>query len=143
MEPGRPSVPAPDATVRFSDRRPAMRLEVGLVARDARSVAASDAAARLGPVIGGLLRERTRADDIVLANGPGRFAAILPESSRFGAAALAGRLEAGCDAWLAAELPALRLELAVAEQPGGLPPVPAATGRVVDPDRRRSIRSAT
>ena len=124
-------------------RRPAMRLEVGLVARDARSVAASDAAARLGPVIGGLLRERTRADDIVLANGPGRFAAILPESSRFGAAALAGRLEAGCDAWLAAELPALRLELAVAEQPGGLPPVPAATGRVVYPDRRRSIRSAT
>ncbi len=133
--------PAPRAPL--ADRRPAMRLEVGLVGRDARSAAASDAAVRLGPVIGGLLRERTRAGDTVVASGPGRFAAILPDASRAGAAALAERLEAGCDAWLAAELPPLRLELAVAEQPGGLPPAPAAAPRVVDPDRRRSIRSAT
>ena len=58
--------------------------------------------------------------------GPAGSRRSCPDASRAGAAALAERLEAGCDAWLAAELPPLRLELAVAEQPGGLPPAPAA-----------------
>ncbi len=147
--PSRPFAPVagpaagPAGGMRTADRRPAMRLDVGLVGRDARSATARGAAIRLGPVIGGLLRERTRAGDTVVASGPGRFAAILPDASRAGAAALAERLEAGCDAWLAAELPPLRLELAIGEQPGGLPPAPPAPSRVVDPDRRRSIRSAT
>lgn len=142
--PGGSLAPAgPPPGVPLAGRRPAVRLEVGLVGRDARSVAATDAALRLGPVIGGLLRERTRAGDRVVVSGPGRFAAILPDASRAGAVALAQRLEAGCGAWLAAELPALRLELAVGEQPGGLPAAPPAAGRVVDPDRRRSTRLVT
>lgn len=121
-------------------RRPASRLEVRLVGRDpAATAAATGANARLGPVIGGLLRERTRGRDSVTADGPGRFSVVLPATSVDGAVALASRLVGSCDAWLAAETPPLRLDLQAAELPGGVPAPGPDPARDSGPERRRSL----
>lgn len=120
-------------------RRPASRLEVRLVGRDpAAATAATGATARLAPVIGGLLRERTRARDSVAAEGSGRFSVVLPATSIDGAVAVASRLVGSCDAWLAAETPPLRLDLEAADLPGGVPPSDPDPARDSGPERRRS-----
>lgn len=118
---------------------PVSRLAVALVARDPTLDELPGSVARLGPVIGGLLRERTRADDRVAAEAPGRFTLILPATSSGGAEALADRLASSCDAWLAAESPALRLVFDVTEDDG--PPLGpgAIRGRAAGPERRRLI----
>lgn len=119
-------------------RRPASRLDVGLAPRSpADPVAVAAATARLGPVVGGLLHERTRAGDSVASVASGRFSAVLPGTSIEGAEALAARLLATCDAWLAAETPALRLDLALTAVPGGVPAVSRAPDRGDGPERRR------
>jgi hypothetical protein len=119
--------------------RPASRLEVRLVDRGGGSAPAEAAvAARLGPVIRGLLRERTRARDSVATEGPGRFVVILPGTSTGGAAAVARRLADGCDGWLAAETPPLRLDLAAAAVPGGVPAGDPDPIRGSGPERRRT-----
>jgi len=134
--PGRPAAPAPPPTPRY---RPASELRVTLAARTGSpSPAGRVAVDRLAPVIGGLLRERTRARDRVTDAGLGAFVVLLPETSGDGAAALGRRLARTCDAWLAAESPPLRLDLAAGDVPGGsaeMPPEPARVGR---PERRRS-----
>jgi hypothetical protein len=97
------------------------------------------AVARLGPVIGGLLRERTRGRDLIEVEGPGSYAVVLPDTDLDGAEALARRLAATCDAWLAAELPPLWLELRPADQPGGAPLWGPEPGRDPATERRRSV----
>lgn len=97
---------------------------------------------RLGSVVGSVLRERTRAGDSVVAEGPARFLVVLPGTPTPGGAALAARLRAACDAWLAAEALPLRLELTVAEAHGAFAarkaPGTAAAAPIGRPDRRRS-----
>jgi hypothetical protein len=121
-------------------RRLASRLRVALVARDQSDPeAAGPTVARLSPVIGGLLRERTRGQDRIEPEGQGRYAVVLPDTPLDGAEALGRRLAANCDAWLAAELPPLRLELRPAEEPGGVPPTPPEPGREPAAERRRRV----
>ncbi|HSS36748.1 MAG TPA: hypothetical protein VLR93_10785, partial [Patescibacteria group bacterium] len=81
--------PSPDAAVRLTSDAAVLspgqptsatsRLGVVLTAREAGTDAAG-AVDRLGPVIGGLLRERTRLDDAVVGDGPGRFVVVLPDT---------------------------------------------------------------
>ena len=134
---GPPAAPLPaPAAARY---RPASRLGVALVARDGPEPDTAAAVARLGPVIGGLLRERTRARDRVAEEGPGRFVVVLPETHVDGAAALGIRLRTACDAWLAAESPPLRLELAATGLPGGVPGGFVEPARATGPERRRPL----
>jgi hypothetical protein len=137
--------PFPSQPVTASPRyRPASRLSVALAGRDgSRPEVAAEAIARLGPVIGGLLRERTRARDRVAEEGPGRFVVVLPETRLDGAEALGLRLRSTCDAWLGAETPPLRLELAAADLPGGVPGGSAESGRATGPERRRPLALET
>ncbi len=122
--------------------RPASRLSVALVGREgSRPELAGAAIARLGPVIGGLLRERTRSRDRVAEEGPGRFVVVLPETHLDGAQALGLRVRSTCDAWLGAETPPLWLDLEAADLPGGVPggfPEPEP-GRASGPERRRPL----
>jgi hypothetical protein len=121
-------------------RRPASRLDVRLVSRDPAGPAGAAAAiARLGPVVGGLLRERSRARDSVTAVGPGRFSMVLPETPLDGGEVVATRLVATCEAWLAAETPPLRLDLSVSDHPAGLPSVDPTPDRPGGPERRRTL----
>jgi hypothetical protein len=120
--------------------RPASRLSVALIGRDgSRPEAAGAAIARLGPVIGGLLRERTRSRDRVAEEGPGRFVVVLPETHLDGAEALGLRLRSTCDAWLGAETPPLGLDLAAVDLPGGVPGGFPEPGRATGPERRRPL----
>ncbi len=124
--------------------RPATHLSVALVGLDARPSVVAEAAlvasvARLSPVIGGLLRERSRSRDIVRVDGPGRFSVDLPETTAEGAAGLGARLADSCESWLAAELPPLRLELWLADLTGRSIPSIAPTARPNGPERRRSL----
>lgn len=124
--------------------RPASRLSVALIGRDgSRPEAAGAAIARLGPVIGGLLRERTRSRDRVAEEGPGRFVVVLPETHLDGAEALGLRLRSTCDAWLAAETPPLGLDLVAVDLPGGVPGGFPEPGRVTGPERRRPLALET
>jgi hypothetical protein len=133
---GRPA-PGPTALP-----RPATRLSATLIGLDRQpsivdEAAQVAAAARLSPVIAGLLRERSRAGDLVRVDGPGRFSLDLPDTTIAGAGALAGRLIDSCEAWLAAELPPLRLDLSLADLTGReIGPV-TATARPSGPERRR------
>jgi hypothetical protein len=143
--PGAPSTraelpAAPVAAAAAPPGPPASRLEVRLVGRDpAAGAAAAGASARLGPVIGGLLRERTRSRDSVTADGPGRFSVVLPATTVDGAVSVASRLVGSCDAWLAAETPPLRLDIEVADLPGGVPSSDPDPARDSGPERRRSL----
>jgi hypothetical protein len=113
---------------------------VGLAPRDPSDQdAATETIARLGPVIRGLLRERTRDRDRIEAEGPGRLAVVLPDTTLDGAEALGRRLAATCDAWLAAELPPLWLELRPGDQPGGVPGSAPVPGRDPGLERRRPV----
>lgn len=119
---------------------PASRVSIWFVGRDpSRSTVEPAAVGRLGPVIAGLLHERTRAEDRVAVEGGRRFVVTLPDTSIDGAAALTRRLARSCDAWLAAEEPPLRLEFGMTELPGapGRPagPLDPTTG----PERRRPV----
>jgi hypothetical protein len=137
--------PGPDVpSSPVAPARPATRLSVALVGLDARPSVVAEAAlvaavARLSPVIGGLLRERSRSRDIVRVDGPGRFSVDLPETTPEGAAVLAARLGDSCESWLAAELPPLRLELWLADLTGRSTSSIAPTARPNGPERRRSL----
>ena len=121
-------------------RRPASRLRVALAEREAAErEAAAETIARLGPVIGGLLRERTRDRDRIEIDGPGSYWVVLPETSRDGAEALGRRLAATCDAWLAVELPPLWLDLRSADLPGGVPLAAPEPGWDPAAERRRHV----
>ena len=100
---------------------------------------AAGAVDRLGPVIGGLLRERTRLDDAVVGDGPGRFVVVLPDTPLAGAEALADRLQASCEAWLAVEQPPLRLALAAAAHDDPALGPPPDRRRAAGPERRRPL----
>ncbi len=126
--------PSPPAT------HPASRVSVWFVGRDAsRTSVQPGAVARLGPVIGGLLRERTRAEDRVAVEAGGRFAVTLADTPVDGAAALTRRLAHSCDAWLAAEEPPLRLEFGVTELAVATRSLPGRPDRGSGPERRRSV----
>ncbi len=117
------------------------RVSIWFVGRDpSRSHVEPAAIGRLGPVIAGLLHERTRADDQVAVEGGRRFVVTLPATSIDGAAALTRRLARSCDAWLAAEETPLRLEFAMTELPGA----PGRPARPLDPgpgpERRRPVQ---
>ncbi len=127
--------PAIDPAVRAI---PTSRLSVTL-AGDPAVPETSAAVARLGPVIGGLLRERTRLGDVVSADAAGRFTALLPGTSTSGAEALADRLVASCEAWLGAERPALRLAIEIGDHDGPVAGPAPDRGRAEGPDRRRRI----
>lgn len=129
------SSPAIDPAVRAI---PTSRLSVTL-AGDPAVPETSAAVARLGPVIGGLLRERTRLGDVVSADAAGRFTALLPGTSTSGAEALADRLVASCEAWLGAERPALRLAIEIGDHDGPVAGPAPDRGRAEGPDRRRRI----
>jgi hypothetical protein len=136
------SAPALGGPPRPADprRRPASRLRVTLAGRDPfERQAASVAIARLGPVIGGLLRERTRGHDRIEVDGPDTYAVVLPDTNLDGAEALGRRLAASCDAWLAAELPPLWLEVRPTDQPGGAPLSTPEPGRDPMTERRRQV----
>ena len=140
--------PSPDAALRpppdgavLSPPQPTSatsRLGVVLTAREAGTDAAG-AVDRLGPVIGGLLRERTRLDDAVVGDGPGRFVVVLPDTPLTGADALADRLQASCEAWLAVEQPPLRLALAAAAHDDPALGPPPDRRRAAGPERRRPL----
>ena len=97
------------------------------------------AVARLGPVIGGLIRERTRANDRVTGLTGGRYSVVLPDTSLDGAAALIQRLTQSCDAWLAAEQPPLRLEFGWVDLPAYTAAGGPAPSRASGPERRRAV----
>jgi hypothetical protein len=140
IDPDRPAATPSVRQPAAPPRRPASRLEVRLVGREPTPpTAATGATARLGPVIGGLLRERTRARDSITTEGSGHYAVVLPETSVDGAAAVASRLLGSCDAWLAAETPPLRLDLDVADLPGGVPAADPDPARGSGPERRRPL----
>jgi hypothetical protein len=140
--------PSPDAAVRLTSDAAVLspgqptsatsRLGVVLTAREAGTDAAG-AVDRLGPVIGGLLRERTRLDDAVVGDGPGRFVVVLPDTPLTGADALADRLQASCEAWLAVEQPPLRLALAAAAHDDPALGPPPDRRRAAGPERRRPL----
>jgi hypothetical protein len=121
---------------------PESRVSIWFVGRDpSRSTVEPAAVQRLGPVIGGLLRERTRTEDRVAVEGGRRFVVTLPDTPIDGAAALTRRLARSCDAWLAAEEPPLRLEFGMTELPG-TPGRPARSlDRGAGPERRRTVPS--
>ncbi len=77
--------------------------------------AEEDRVALLGTVVGDLLRDRLRASDRVLPDGPAKFIVVLPETAAAGGAAVAARFRTTCDTWLGAEVPPLQLGLRVAE----------------------------
>ena len=119
---------------------PASRVSIWFVGRDRlRSSVQPGAVARLGPVIGGLLRERTRAEDSVAVEGGGRFVVTLPDTTIDGAAALTRRLARSCDAWLAAEEPPLRLEFGMTEFAGTPGRAAGSFARGAGPERRRPV----
>ncbi len=142
---GGPVVPVPSRPIEAQPQapaaaHPASQVSIWFVGRDAsRSTVGAGPVARLGPVIAGLLRERTRAEDRVAVEGGRRFVVTLPDTPIDGAAALTRRLANSCDAWLAAEEPPLRLEFGMSEVPGapGIPAGPA--DRAVGADRRRPV----
>ena len=120
--------------------RPAIRLRVALAAREPSDrVVAVETLARVGPVIGGLLRERTRGRDRVEPDGPGRYSVVLPDTSRDGAEVLGRRIATSCDDWLAAELPPLWLELRLDDQPVGVPLAAPEPRREPGTERRRQV----
>jgi hypothetical protein len=136
----RPLAPtrSPAATAVVAPR--ASLVSVWFVGRDAsRSIVQPGAVARLGPVIGGLLRERTRAEDSVAVEAAGRFAVTLLDTPVDGAAALTRRLALGCDAWLAAEEPPLRLEFGVSELALAARSLSERPDRGSGPERRRAV----
>ena len=75
----------------------------------------------------------------IAAHGQGRFVVILPATSIEGAEALGRRLAATCDAWLAAELPPLGLDLQPADAPGGMPDAEPGPARQPGAERRRAV----
>jgi hypothetical protein len=119
---------------------PASSVSIWFVGRDpSRSVVEPATAARLAPVIGGLLRERTRAEDAVALEGRRRFIVTLPGTPIDGAAALTRRLAQSCDAWLGAEEPPLRLEFGMSEIPGTPGRPTSSLDRAAGPERRRPV----
>jgi hypothetical protein len=74
-----------------------------------------------------------------MAEGPGRFSVVLPATTVDGAVSVASRLVGSCDAWLAAETPPLRLDIEVADLPGGVPSSDPDPARDSGPERRRSL----
>jgi hypothetical protein len=120
--------------------RAVSRVSIALSNRDGSGAGAGPAAvARLGPVIGGLLRERTRRSDRVSGLTGARFSLILPDTSLDGAAALTRRLAQSCDAWLAAEQPPLRLEFGWVDLPADAVSEGPVTVRLSGPERRRAV----
>jgi hypothetical protein len=119
--------------------RSVSRLSIALSGREGSGAAGAAAIARLGPVIGGLIRERTRAGDRITGLTGGRYSLILPDTSLDGAAALARRLAQSCDTWLAAEQPALRLEFGWVELPADAVTDGVVTVRLSGPERRRGV----
>ncbi|MDP9483634.1 MAG: hypothetical protein M3P84_10475 [Chloroflexota bacterium] len=119
---------------------PVSRVSIAVADRDGSGAGAGPAAvARLGPVIGGLIRERTRAGDRISGLTGGRYSLILPDTSLDGAAALSRRLAQSCDAWLAAEQPPLRLEFGWVDLPTDLRSEGPVTVRLSGPERRRTV----
>ena len=138
-EPTRSPSPAAGFTVP-PPSRPVSRVSIWFVGRDAsRSSVQPGAVARLAPVIGGLLRERTRAEDRVAVVGGGRFLVDLPDTPIDGAAGLTRRLADSCDAWLAAEEPPLRLEFGMSESVVVGGPRAEGSDRTAGVDRRRPV----
>lgn len=120
--------------------RSVSRVSIALSDRGGSGAAADAAAvARLGPVIGGFIRERTRADDRVSRLPGGRYNIVLPDTSLDGASALVQRLVQSCDAWLAAEQPPLRLEFGVVDLPPDALAASPAMVRAGGPERRRAV----
>ena len=131
---------APDSSGTLPVGRSVSRVSIALSSRDGTGAAAGAAAvARLGPVIGGLIRERTRAGDRVTGLTGGRYSLILPETTLDGAAALSGRLAQSCDAWLAAEQPPLRLEFGWVELPADAVSAGPLAVRLSGPERRHTV----
>jgi hypothetical protein len=115
-------------------------VSIALSNRDGSGAGAGPAAVRrLGPVIGGLIRERTRVGDRVTGLTGGRYNLILPDTSLGGAAALTQRLAQTCDAWLAAEQPPLRLEFGWVDLPADAVSEGPITVRLSGPERRRAV----
>ncbi|MEO8228490.1 MAG: hypothetical protein ABI628_01870 [Chloroflexota bacterium] len=115
-------------------------MSIALSNRDGSGAGAGPAAvARLGPVIGGLIHERTRASDLVTGLTGGRYSLILRDTSLDGAAALTVRLAQTCDAWLAAEQPPLRLEFGWVDLPATAVSEGPVMVRLSGPERRRAI----
>ena len=136
-----PPGPAPQPEPGFPSR-PATRLTTALTAIDPELSVVAEAAlvaaaARLSPVIAGVLRERSRAGDVVRVVAPGRFSIDLPDTTTIGAGVLGARLRDSCEAWLAAELPPLRLDLAAAALAGGEMGSGTTIARSAGPERRR------
>jgi hypothetical protein len=129
-----------DALAPAPAARPVSRVSLALSNRDGSGAGAGPAAvARLGPVIGGLIRERTRASDRVTGLTGGRYSLILPDTSLDGAATLARRLAQTCDAWLAAEQPPLRLESGWVDLPANAVSEGPVSVRLSGPERRRAV----
>jgi hypothetical protein len=140
--PSGPPGPAPTAgaTATVPGGRSVTRVSIALAARDGSDARAdAEAVARLGPVIGGFLRERTRGNDSVSALTGARYSIILPDTSLEDAAALMERLTQSCDAWLAAEEPPLRLEFGLVDLPAHAAAGGSAPIRASGPERRRAV----
>ena len=119
--------------------RTASRLSIALSRRQPSGVGADPrTVARLGPVVSGFLRERTRANDHLSALSGGRYSIVLPETSLDGAESLIQRLIQGCDAWLAAEEPPLRLEFGLVDLPAAATGMDPAPRRASGPERRQA-----
>ncbi|MGZ8528285.1 MAG: hypothetical protein ACXWWR_05770 [Candidatus Limnocylindrales bacterium] len=141
--PSGPSAPS-GSFVTVPPGRSVSRVSVALSGRDESGAGAGvEAVARLGPVIGGFIRERTRANDSVTGLTGGRYSVVLPDTSLDGAAALVQRLTQSCDAWLAAEEPPLRLEFGLADLPAYAVARGPATTRASGPERRRVVSPET
>lgn len=134
-------VPAGDAGSPTSAAgRTASRLSIALSRRQPSGAGADPrTVARLGPVVSGFLRERTRANDRISALSGGRYSIVLPETSLDGAESLIQRLIQGCDAWLAAEEPPLRLEFGLVDLPAAATGDGPAPRRASGPERRQVI----
>jgi hypothetical protein len=128
-------VSGPTATA--SAGRSVSRVSIALSARDGSGAGAGPSVVgRLGPVVGGFIRERTRANDSVTGLTGGRYTVVLPDTPLVGAAALSERLALGCDAWLAAEEPPLRLEFGLVDLPPDAIAGAPVTARASGPERR-------
>lgn len=131
-------VSGPSAT--GSAGRSVSRVSIALSARDGTGAGAGPSVVdRLGPVVGGFIRERTRANDSVTGLTGGRYTVVLPATPLVGAAALSERLALGCDAWLAAEEPPLRLEFGLVDLPPDAIAEAPVTARASGPERRRAV----
>lgn len=105
----------------------------------------TDAGDRVVPAVADSIRRLARSADHVARLGPGRFAALLPETDEITAINYIERVRRACDLWLESGAMALRLAIGWAGSAGD-PPLPdaqrLATDRMYAEVRRNARREA-